>query len=182
MFGDAPVSRIREVGLELERLAAVLRALEPETALDPGAIRQAAVNLLARRDYATVELERKLRARGFKAAAICSVLQELASSRLLDDDRFVEHFVSYQASRGQGPVRIAIELRQRSVSAESIDRHLEAVSDWRERARIARRKKFGAAVPRDFKSRARQARFLEYRGFAAEHIRAALDGDIEAED
>jgi regulatory protein len=158
------------------------RALEPETALDPGAIRQAAQNLLARRDYASVELERKLRTRGFEAAAIRSVLQELASSRLLDDDRFVEHFISYHASRGQGPVRIAIELRQRSISTESIDRHLDAVSDWCERARTARRKKFGATVPRDFKSRARQARFLEYRGFSAEHIRAALDGEIETED
>lgn len=158
------------------------RALEPETARDPSAIRQAALNLLARRDYATAELERKLRARGFEVAAIGRVLQELAASRLLDDERFVEHFVSYHASRGQGPIRIALELRQRWVAAESIDRHLDAVSDWSERARSARRKKFGAAVPKDFKSRARQARFLEYRGFSAEHIRAALEGESCAEE
>jgi len=158
------------------------QALEPEAALDPGAIRQAALTLLARRDYGTAELERRLRARGFEATAIGPVLQDLAASRMLDDDRFVEHFISYHASRGQGPIRIAMELRQRSVPAESIAQHLDAVSDWRERARVARRKKFGAAIPKDFKSRARQVRFLEYRGFSAEHIRAALAGDAAAED
>jgi regulatory protein len=158
------------------------RPLEPEAARDPRSIRQAALGLLARRDYATSELERKLKERGFDAPAIGSVLEELAAQRLLDDDRFIEHFVSYHTARGQGPIRIAAELRQRSVPFESIDRHLDAVSDWHERARAARRRKFGSGVPKDFKSRARQARFLEYRGFSAEHIRAALEGDVAAED
>ena len=158
------------------------RALEPEVAGDPRSIRQAALGLLARRDYASSELGRKLKERGFDAPAIGQVLQELAAERLLDDDRFIEHFVSYHTARGQGPIRIAAELRQRSMSSESIDRHLDAVSDWPEQARTARRKKFGSSVPKDFKSRARQARFLEYRGFSAEHIRAALQEEIAAED
>ena len=44
-----------------------------------------------------------------------------------------------------------------------------------------RRKRFGAEVPRDYRERARQARFLEYRGFASSQIRAALelDGDSD---
>jgi len=156
-------------------------ALEPEAAVDPRAIREAAAGLLARRDHATHELERKLKERGFESAAIASVLAELAAKRFLDDDRFVEHFVSYHASRGQGPVRIAAELRQLGLTAEIIDRHLDAVSDWHERARAARRKKFGAAVPRDFRSRVKQAKFLEYRGYAADEVRAALEGDIEVD-
>ena len=158
------------------------RALEPEATGDPRSIRQAALGLLARRDYASSELGRKLKELGFDAPAIPPVLQELARERLLDDDRFIEHFVSYHAARGQGPIRIAAELRQRSVPSESIEQHLDAVSDWQERARAARRKKFGSGVPKDFRSRARQARFLEYRGFSAEHIRAALEGDVAAED
>jgi regulatory protein len=158
------------------------RALEPEVARDPRSIRQAALELLARRDHATSELERKLKERGFDAPAIGPVLEELAAERLLDDDRFLEHFVSYHKARGQGPIRIAAELRQRSMPSESIERHLDAVLDWPEHARTARRKKFGSSVPKDFKSRARQARFLEYRGFSAEHIRAALQGDVAAED
>jgi len=154
-------------------------ALEPEEAVDPRAIREAAVGLLARRDHATRELERKLQERGFDAEAITAVLTELTAQHFLDDERYVEHFIAYHAARGQGPMRIASELRQVGVTAESIDRQLGAVADWRERARTVRRKKFGAGLPKDFKGRARQARFLEYRGFLADHIRAALEGDFE---
>jgi len=44
-------------------------------------------------------------------------------------------------------------------------------------ARAVRRKRFGAAPPSDFRERARQARFLEYRGFDGDQIRAALGRD-----
>jgi regulatory protein len=154
-------------------------AFAPDEAIDPRAIREAALGLLARRDHATHELERKLMERGFDVAAITPVLAELAAEHFLDDERYVEHFVAYHAARGQGPMRIAAELRQVGIPAESVDRQLGAIADWRERARTVRRKKFGAGLPKDFKGRARQARFLEYRGFLADHIRAALEGEIE---
>jgi regulatory protein len=157
-------------------------ALEPQEAQDPRAVRTAALKLLARRDHGTRELERKLDDRGFEAEAIGTVLRELASQRFLDDERYIEHFVSYHAARGQGPLRISAELRQLGVDAESIERQLGAAAGWHERARAVRRKKFGTGLPKDFKGRARQARFLEYRGFSADHIRAALASDAAAED
>ena len=49
-----------------------------------------------------------------------------------------------------------------------------AAEDWVAVARETRRKRFGAAGPADFHERARQARFLQYRGFTSEQIRAAL--------
>ncbi|HKE44391.1 MAG TPA: regulatory protein RecX [Steroidobacteraceae bacterium] len=156
--------------------------LDPQAAADPRSIRKTALEFLARRDFAAGELARRLEARGYDAACIAPVLEELAGKRFLDEERFIENFISYHAGRGQGPIRISAELRQRSIAAEAIERHLEAVTDWRERARVARRKKFGATIPKDFKTRAKQARFLEYRGFSAEHIRAALEGDAAAED
>ena len=156
--------------------------LDPESASDPRSIRKAALEMLGRRDFSAGELERRLAERGYDAGAVAPVLQELAGKRFLDDERFVENFISYHAARGQGPIRIAVELRQRSVPSESIERHLDAVTDWRERASLARRKKFGSGIPHDFKARAKQARFLEYRGFSAEHIRAALAGDVAADD
>ncbi|HZF17353.1 MAG TPA: regulatory protein RecX [Steroidobacteraceae bacterium] len=168
--------------MRLQAKRARQAALEPEEAVDPRAIREAALGLLARRDHATRELERKLEARGFETQAIAAVLTELAARRFLDDERYVEHFVSYHAGRGQGPIRIAAELRQLSLPAGIIDRHLDAVPDWPGQARAARRKKFGAAVPKEFRARAKQARFLEYRGFSAEHVRAALEGEVAAED
>jgi regulatory protein len=158
------------------------RERAPAEAADPRAIRQTALKHLARRDHATGELQRKLRDQGFAAEIVDSVLAELTSKHFLDDERYVEHFVSYHAARGQGPARIRAELRQLGLAEESVDRQLDAVADWRAQARTARRKKFGAELPRDFRQRAKQARFLEYRGFSTEHIRAALEGDVESDE
>ena len=44
-----------------------------------------------------------------------------------------------------------------------------------------RRKRFGADPPSDFRERARQARFLEYRGFSRDQIRAALEVDGDSD-
>ena len=158
------------------------RERAPEEAADPRAVKQAALKHLARRDHASGELERKLRDQGFEAGAVAAVLTDLAAKRFLDDERFIDQFVSYHAARGQGPARIRAQLRPLGLSGEAIDRQLRAVEDWRERAQLARRKKFGAKVPKDFRMRARQARFLEYRGFSAEHIRAALEGEVASEE
>jgi regulatory protein len=68
-----------------------------------------------------------------------------------------------------------MELRERGVADTDIDEALAtADEDWVVVAREARRKRFGAAGPSDFGERARQGRFLQYRGFSSEQIRAAL--------
>jgi regulatory protein len=157
------------------------RERTPDEAADPRAIKQAALKHLARRDHPASELERKLCDRGFASDVVASVLADLSAKRILDDERYIEHFVGYHVARGQGPMRIRAELRASGLPEESIDRHLDAVEDWRARARLARYKKFGAAVPKDFRTRAKQARFLEYRGFLAEHIRAAFDREVGSE-
>jgi len=73
------------------------------------------------------------------------------------------------------------------VEPEAIDAALAAAEvNWSESARATRRHRFGAAVPADLRERAKQARFLQYRGFSSEQIRAALgpgsdpDDDIES--
>jgi regulatory protein len=43
-------------------------------------------------------------------------------------------------------------------------------------------KRFGAEAPRDFKDRARQARFLEHRGFEGAQIRAAFESAADLDD
>jgi regulatory protein len=44
-----------------------------------------------------------------------------------------------------------------------------------------RKKRFGPELPRDYLERARQARFLEYRGFGSAEIRAALELDRDSD-
>ena len=61
------------------------------------------------------------------------------------------------------------------MTAAEVDAALEAAAeDWAAIAREVRRKRFGVSPPGDYRERARQARFLQYRGFSAEQIRAAL--------
>lgn len=148
---------------------------------DPQAIRVAALALLARRDWLTVELAAKLQAAGCDPQITAGVVAELVGERLLNDARYAERYVASRAERGQGPVRIAAELVSLGAQRDLIDAALASGPDWRAVAGSARRRKFGAAPPDSWAERARQARFLQYRGFSADHIRAATGADLEAD-
>lgn len=140
--------------------------------------RNVAMNLLARREHAVAELCSKLAARGFSPEDIDAAVAKLAAEGLVSDDRFAESFVASRMRKGHGPVRIRMDLQQRGVSPELIDMHLDPRSpEWRRLACEVRVKKFGDGIPAEFKERARQMRFLEYRGFSSAHIRSAMEDD-----
>lgn len=151
----------------------------PEAAAAASSARAAALGLLARRDYFRAELARKLLERGFEAGAVAEALESLAAERLLDDARTLERFVAYRAGRGQGPVRIALDLKTHGAPSELIAPALESGPDWRALARDVRRRRFGSAAPSGWSERARQARFLQYRGFSSDDIRAATGAELE---
>ena len=157
--------------------------LVPEAAADANAAHGAAIALLARRDYSTAEVSRKLAERGYTREAIAQALAQLGDSNSLNDQRYGENVVAYRARRGQGPARIRHELRRSGLSNEAIDAAVtdnEGAPDFVKLARETRARKFGPAIPKDRNERARQARFLQYRGFSTDHIRAALpDADSE---
>ena len=153
-----------------------MRRSKPDEALDDTACERRALDLLARREHSRRELERKLAARGFATDVIAGALDGLERRGLLVAARFGESFVRVRVARGQGPVRIRAELAERGIDAAEAEALLAAADiDWADAARAVRRKRFGFAAPRDFKERARQARFLEYRGFDSRQIRAALE-------
>jgi len=153
--------------------------IRPEASGDAQAIRAAALTLLARRDFLTGELGAKLGASGCDREVVAAVIAELVQERLLDDARYAERYVASRAERGQGPVRIAAELGSLGAPRELIDAALESGPDWRAVAGTVRRRKFGAAPPGSWAERARQARFLQYRGFSSDHIRSATGADLE---
>jgi regulatory protein len=139
----------------------------------------AAIALLARRDFASGELRQKLGSQGYDAAVAAAVVAELTEERAIDDSRYAENYVAYHSGRGHGPVRIGADLRSLGVPADLVEAALETGPDWRELARAIRIRKFGAEPPEEWTERTRQARFLQYRGFSSDHIRAATGADFD---
>jgi regulatory protein len=154
-----------------------VRRSKPDAA-DTGATActRTALELLARREHSRRELTRKLAARGFPTDVIEPVLEELERAGSLADARFTDTFVRSRVQKGQGPQRIRAELAERGIAKAAADEVLRGADvDWLATIRAVRRKRFGADLPRDYAERARQARFLQYRGFSSEQIRAALE-------
>jgi regulatory protein len=136
------------------------------------------LDLLARREYAARELEAKLEQRGFAAEDVRAVTAQLTAENLLSDARCAEAAVRAGVARGRGPLRLHMALQRRGIDEALIDQALEeAQVDWSALATEARRKRFGEGMPGDFKEKARQTRFLRYRGFTGNQVRHALEED-----
>jgi regulatory protein len=151
-------------------------------ALDPmsiAAARDLAVGHLARRDFPAEALRAKLVQQGFDDTAAAAATRELVEERLLDDARYGANYVRYHAARGQGPVRIADDLKRLGLSGEAVSAALADGPDWRTLACEVRERRFGPAAPVSWLEKARQARFLQYRGFSSDHIRLALGADFD---
>ncbi len=145
-------------------------------------VRLAAVALLARRDFASGELAARLQADGYPDSAVAAVIADLTAGGILDDSRFATQYVAYHAERGQGPRRIAMDLAKRGIGPSQIEAALAAGPDWAARAREVRIRRFGLVPPESWAEKAKQGRFLQYRGFSSDHIRSALGPDFESED
>lgn len=151
-----------------------------DDALDEASCRERAVGLLARREHSRTELTRKLLSRGYGDAVVASALAQLEQEGALADERFTASFIRTRAAKGKGPVRIRAELAQRGIDKVDARATLAGSEiDWAAEAAAVRRKRFGPELPSDRKERARQARFLQYRGFEQRHIDAALSADSE---
>jgi regulatory protein len=146
--------------------------------LDARAARVAALDALARRDHATEDLRRKLLEKGYDAAVVARLLDDLLAEKLVDDRRYVENFVALHAARGQGPLRVRADLRRLGLEGLLVEECLHVFPDWIVQLVKARQKKFGAELPNNYADKQRQARFLGYRGFTSAQIRTALGFDI----
>lgn len=124
-----------------------------------------AVTLLAKRDYASGEIKRCLKRYSSDEDSINSVMDRLISHHYLDDSRLIEKEIKKQLAKRHGPSRIKQELRQKGLDLLAIEQALEDLDvDWFELAEELRIKKFGDELPTDPKEKAKQIRYLQYRG------------------
>ena len=140
--------------------------------------RDTALRLLSRREHSRTELQRKLEARDLRGAIVEDVLDTLEAEDWLSDQRFTESFARSRVNAGHGPLRIARDLKSRGVAPAHIDTALNIdESVWVNLAEAVRGKKFGTETPRSYQEWAKQARFLQARGFSGEQIRQVLADD-----
>jgi regulatory protein len=141
------------------------------------ALRVAALRLLTRRDHSRAELKVKLAAAAESPAQLDAVLDTLQAERLLSDQRFATQRVVARAGR-YGDARLKQELRQQGVSDEDISAALPEGGDEASRCRAVWVRKF-RQLPQSVEERAKQMRFLQYRGFSSEAIRRVMRGGDE---
>lgn len=130
------------------------------------AIRKLAMDLLAIREHGRIELKRKLLRRGAKAELVDSVLDQLVVDKLLSDQRYLESYIRNRANSGFGPLRIQQELAERGINKNEIISAISASNyNWDELLKTVWQKKFNK-LPLDQIEKAKQGRFLLYRGFS----------------
>jgi len=136
----------------------------------PQTLRDHALAHLARREHSRAELARKLGHAGHPQEEITSLLDEFAARNWLSDRRFAESWVADHRARS-GSVKLAFDLRQRGVADDTIEAVLGEIRDSElERAREVWQKKFGS-LPANTQEKAKQARFMQGRGFSLDTIR-----------
>lgn len=145
---------------------------------EPRSLFARAVALLARRDHSRAELAAKLR-RGLNesddAGEIDQVLDKLERDKLLSDERYAGTVTRTRAERF-GDARIRFDLKSSGVKPETAERAVAGLHGTElERARSVWARRFGN-LPTTPHERARQARFLQSRGFSGETIRKVLRG------
>lgn len=137
------------------------------------ALKARALRLLSGREHSRAELARKLGSEA-NGDELDALLDRLESLDLLSDARFAQSYVRSRHAR-MGDRRLRMELKQKGVPEHLIDHAVEDATDTddTERARVVWQKKFGRQ-PADAREWARQARFLQGRGFAADVIHRIL--------
>jgi len=133
--------------------------------------------MLARREHSVFELTRKLQQKDFSSELIDEVIERLVADNLLSDERFAEAYLRMRSARGFGLQRIRLEMKERGVTSELVSAAIEQSDiDWFALASDVRERKFGEHYPDEFALRAKQMKFLQYRGFSHAQINAAVTG------
>ena len=163
------------------------RSARPEISL-----RARALQYLARREYSRAELRGKLLPHAQPDAEDCfdsgqaqpvdldTLLDDLTARGWLSDERAATQMVHAKRSRF-GTQRITHELRQKGLAEELISEALPQLKETElDAAREVWRKKFGT-LPQDAKEKAKQARFLQSRGFGLDMLIKVLRSETDLE-
>ncbi len=140
-------------------------------------LRQRALDLLTRREHSALELRRKLAAYA-ENDDLDALLADFQKRGWLSDERFAEQIASSRKNRF-GRLKVAHELREKGVADHLVEQATAGLDDL-ESARMVWQKKFGQ-LPENREIWAKQARFLQSRGFGFDVIKQVLKQDFDAD-
>jgi len=140
-----------------------------------------ALRLLARREHAIAELSKKLSLKTENPEWISLVIESLKEKKYLDDAHFAESYVRMRMNKGYGKLRIIGELKERGVAEEIIAKNFseDDKKNQKESLKKIREKKFGKVLPKNLAEKAKQIRYLQYKGFSFDEIKMVLTHDEE---
>lgn len=137
-----------------------------------------AVRLLARRNYHSITLRKKLKEKGSGTPEeIESIIKKLKECRYLNDEEYIRYYVSDQLLLRPQSIRLVRQkLRQRGIQGEAVEQELARHAHREEEfARKAVRKKLKTVRGESQqKQREKLFRFLTARGFPLSTIKEVL--------
>lgn len=164
-------------------------------------LRWLAFYYLSRREYGKAELKQKLLDKEQDPASIDALLEEFAEKGYQSDYRTTLMLIRENIRKGRGRQRIKQAFYQKKIEMPSnIDELIDMANaesdafsefvnededslvegvDWLKLAVIARIKKYGDGLPTEQKEKAKQLRFLQYRGFKTNICFEALDYTLD---
>ncbi|MGP5216098.1 regulatory protein RecX [Psychrobacter celer] len=182
-----------------EQRQAEIDAIKAESRL-----RWLAFYYLSRREYGKAELKQKLLDKEQDPDKIDALLDEFEEKGYQSDYRTTLMLIRENIRKGRGRQRIKQAFYQKKIAMpDNIDELIDMANaeseefsefvedgddnlvegvDWLKLAVTARTKKYGNTLPREPKDKARQLRFLQYRGFKSDICFAALDYTLETLD
>lgn len=176
------------------------RQAEKEEIKANSRLRWLAFYYLSRREHSAGELRQKLLEKEQDPDKIEELLQEFAEKGYQSDHRTALMLIREGIRKGRGRLRIKNDFYKRKVEVpanidELIDMAMEDNEefvdmlsnhdlvdgvDWLRLAVEARVKKYGSEIPTEPKIKARQLRFLQYRGFKPDICFQAITHNLES--
>lgn len=136
-------------------------------------LRSYAFAVLTRKEYSKQDLIEKLCLYAEDREEVLTLVDEFARENYQSDQRVAEMTVRSQIRQGKGPNRIKLALNAKSIDKALAKNDMEEI-DWYEQAYLLKVKKYGTEVATDAKIKAKQIRFLQYRGFEMDAIMKAI--------
>ena len=142
---------------------------------------QYCLKLLAKKDYTTIELQRKLSLHQFETTEADEAIKILVKKSFVDDRRYAQNYVRIHISRGK--IRIKHELIKKGVDKEVISEIFDnqISDDDREKALEVAKRWLSRKIPDEDKYKFRQKLIakLSRQGFEYEIIRQVVDDLIK---